>query len=190
MRAWLKSVVGSASTQSKPSTFSGCGVYLTTEVHSARYTTGPFSPSHLIESLSRILGYQSAVIEKHGGHIEQFVGDCIVAYWRPSDPTNLATCARHAAEELIRGKMKVQDLVYSLRIGFAVAELAGAYFGPVSRERFQVIGKARDRANHLPRFLVANDFIVTDAQTWVAMPVATRTGFVAFGPAAYALQLD
>jgi hypothetical protein len=132
MCAWFKSRGRKPPEPPKPRPFSGIGVYLTSEVHSARSSRGRLSPVALVDALAGILEYQSAIIEAHGGFIEQFVGDCVVAYWEPGDPAPTANSAYAAAKKILRGKVDIAGLEFRLRVNFSLADMAGAFFGPAS----------------------------------------------------------
>jgi class 3 adenylate cyclase len=189
MCAWFKSRGRKPPGPPEPRPFSGIGVYLTSEVHSARSSRGRISPVALVDALAGILEYQSAIIESHGGIIEQFVGDCVVAYWEPGDPTPTANSAYEAAKKILRGKSDIAGVEFRLRVNFSLADMAGAFFGPASGRRFQVIGKARDRANGLPRFSPGADCIFTDAETMAQLPDPARAELTPFGPKVYSLRI-
>lgn len=95
-----------------------------------------------------------AAIEKHDGHIIQFVGDAVSAYWPPeqSAPSH-AQLAYDAARDIIqtlpRLLRKQRGVSYSLRVDLGTGEMAGDYFGPI--KQFQVIGKGVAIAERLSR---------------------------------------
>lgn len=188
MIAWFKSKP-KAAIEAPPMNFAGVGVYLTSEVHSVRSAQGHIAPQKLIDALASVLGYQSAIIEAHGGIVEQFVGDCVIAYWMPQDLPAMVCSARGAAMSIIREKVRISELDFRLRVNFCAAELAGAFFGPASGRRFQVIGRARDRTDALPRFSPGVDCIFTDADTVAAMPVDMRATFAAQSATVFTFQL-
>ena len=188
MCAWFKSKPEKFSEAQPPQTFSGVGVYFTSEVHSVRSAQGYVAPQKLIDAVASILGYQLAIIESCGGTIEQFVGDCVLAYWRPADLPTLLASVRDAGTRIILEKVTIPDLDFRLRVNFCAAEMAGAFFGPDSGRRFQVVGRARDRTNALPRFSPGIDCIFTDADTVAAMPADTRSAFVPLSPTVFSLQ--
>lgn len=190
MRTWFKSKGSTAPEPAQPTAFSGFGVYLTSEVHSVRSTSGFPNPQQLVDALARILGYQLAIIEAQGGVVEQFVGDCVIAYWRPADSKAMLDSVHTATTRVIREKVKIPNLDFRLRVGFCASDMAGAHFGPESARRFQVVGRARDRANALPRFSPGSDCIFTDADTIAAMSADARAAFTAFSPTVFSLKFD
>lgn len=173
-----------------PQPFTGVGVYLTSEIHSAKCASGRMSAEKLISAMASILDYQMAIIESNGGLIEQFVGDCIVAYWSPADPAMLVRAVRESAARISREKVTIDNLEFDLRITFCVAEMAGAYFGRPPGARFQIVGKARDRAARLLAFSPPGDWLITDVDTVALMPEPRRAEFTQTGSTSYSLQLS
>ncbi len=159
---------------------------MTSEIHSVRSATGQLSPGELIAALGKILGYQQALIENSGGSIDQFVGDCVLAYWRPAPENHSVARAVATAAQIIREKPHVPGLEFNVRINFAQDELTGAYFGPKSAQRFQVVGRARDQLSDLPRLGGPVDYAIISKETFEALPPQDRARFVAAGPQAYA----
>ena len=100
----------------------------------------------------------------------------------------MVASACEAATKLVHEKVKIPELEFRLRIGFAASDLVGAYFGPPSGRRFQIVGKARDRANSFPPPAPGTDGIFTDAETFALMPTTARIGFVAVTSTVYSLQ--
>jgi len=191
MLAWLKSIAGRGpETPRHAVSFTGPGVYFMTDVHSVRCDSLSPSPASLIEATTRILTSQSRIIEAQGGTIEQFVGCAILAYRPPMNDLSAALGSAHkAAGLLIRNKTKVPSLDFCLGIRFSAGELAGALFGTGSVQRFQVLGKARDRAGRLPHFQPGSDFVFTDAETFRVMPDEARATFVPMNETTYSLQV-
>lgn len=190
MSAWFKTKTKTAPAPPPPKAFSGVGVYLISEVHSVRSASGHLAPQGLIDALASILSYQLAIIEANGGIVEQFVGDCVIAYWVPAESQTMLASVREAARRIVREKVKIPDLEFSLRVSFCASEMAGAYFGPESGRRFQIVGRARDRANALPRLSPGADCTFTDADTVAVMPDDARAEFAALSPTVFSLKVQ
>ena len=152
-----------------PGPFEGVGVYFTSELHDVT-SAGRLSPAGLVSALADLLGYQQHIIEGADGTVEQFIGDCIVAFWAPSDLKVVLPRVTEAAQRIVSRKPPVDGLQYRISIRFSAAELIGAFFGPPTASRFQVIGRARSRAEALPRGTRGTDCVMTDGHTVEAMP--------------------
>ncbi len=171
-----------------PGPFQGVGVYFTSEVHSAR-SNGHFAPIVLVEVLANLLDYQQRIIEESDGIVEQFVGDCVVAFWPPSDMNILLPRVNRAAQRIIREKPVIANLDYRIAIHYCASELARAFFGSSIAFRFQVIGRSRSRLDALPRSIPGQDCALTDADTVAAMSLELRAIYQPFSTTAYAMKL-
>jgi len=95
-----------------------------------------------------------------------------------------------AAERLVTEKVKIAGLDYRVSVKFVAAELAGAFFGPASAHRFQVVGKARDRTFNLPTLGNGNDGVLTNEDTLGKLPRSVQLRFAEIAPAVFALKFD
>ncbi|MCJ8519207.1 adenylate cyclase [Pseudorhizobium tarimense] len=70
-------------------------------------------PAHLTQLVNRLLTPLSNVILKHGGTIDKYIGDCIMAFWNAPlpDPNH----ARHAVSAALEMLKAVTDLNSELR---------------------------------------------------------------------------
>ncbi len=133
----------------------------------------------VVKAVSRILNYQIAIVERRGGSIEQCVGDCVLAYWKPGDLEKLAVNAYETACQLVAEKPSFPNLTFYLRIHFVAGEIAGAHFGSHASRQFQVVGHARDLANKLPKVGGSADYVATNLATFETLPVKFRGKLVA-----------
>lgn len=159
-------------------------MFLTTQVHSVK-SSGKLSPEALIHLSSRILDYQQRIIAEAGGIIEQFVGDCVVAYWPPADLQHIIRQVDGAVQRIVREKVVIPDLEYRLAIRFSASDIAGAFFGPATAFRFQVVGRARSRTEALPGPVMGEGCVFTDPDTVELMPEEIRASYMPFGPTVY-----
>lgn len=181
---WFRRKDRSDESAARRGPFEGVGVYLTTEVHSVK-SRSVFDPAALVHVQSEILGYQQRIIEEECGSLEQFVGDCVAAYWPPSGLKHIVRQADRAVHRIVREKPAVAGLEYRLSIRFCASDLAGAFFGAGTAFRFQVIGRARSRAEALPRSIPGEDCAFTDRDTFSVMPAEVRTSYVSHGSTAF-----
>ncbi len=111
-------------------------------------------PERLIDHLNRYLGRMARLIRSQGGRIDKFIGDKILAVFRPRDFTGRADAVLHAACALQAMRKEMQQLQRTLpcRLG------CGLVFGPVLsgilgtgdvRREFTVIGDTVNLASRL-----------------------------------------
>jgi class 3 adenylate cyclase len=170
--------------------FMGEGVFFSSDVHSVAPRKGNLSPIGLIEVLAAILDYQKTIVQEQGGLIEQFVGGCVIAYWPPSSGAAMVEAAFETGARLVREKVEVAELDYCIRVKFVASELAGAFFGSKTTFRYQVVGKARDRANELPNLSDGKDCVLTNQDTLGKLPLPVQNRFTLIKSAVFALNLE
>ena len=162
----------------KPGEFQGVGCVLLSDIASIALLAGMLPPARLIKTLGEILEFQQQAILRHGGIVEQFVGNSVIAYWRPADPKQLAAKAFVAAQEILTTKIETAELNGQLKVSFSVNECAGAFFGHDTFFRFQVIGRARGRAERvMNESLRARSSAAVDAETFALFERATGDRF-------------
>jgi adenylate cyclase len=101
----------------------------------------PYSEAHdpevIINTLNKILQAQAHEVEKHGGDIDKFIGDEIMAIF--DDEYNAILCAY----EMIRCVIEVDKVLNSgLRVGIGInsGEVVSGIIGTENRREFAVIG--------------------------------------------------
>jgi class 3 adenylate cyclase len=131
-----------------PNKFSGEGTALIAQITRInRLTAQMLAPEEMVGFLRKHTDTQNSIIAKHGGIVQAFVGDAILAYWvRANADTEYVNRAFLAAEELLSA---VSDNV-DYRVSLGTGELAGVFFEPINQ--FQVVGTAMSEADQLSRF--------------------------------------
>ena len=74
---------------------------------SEKYQKNPQGLTHLI---NRVLDNQTEIILKHGGTIDKYMGDCIMAFWNA--PLDIEDQERKATEFRISNKLKVNKFIF------------------------------------------------------------------------------
>ncbi len=111
-------------------------------------------PSRTADIMQRFFNAQSAPVADHGGHIDKFIGDGMMAFWVLSDtePANLKCLqALRAAEEAVSAvaKICIGDKSLHLRIGLHIGMVLSGDFGSTTRHQFTLIGPEVNRAARL-----------------------------------------
>ncbi len=140
-------------------------------------------PGVVATLLNRYLETLSDVVLSHGGTIDKFVGDAVVAFWgapiaRPDDGARAvkAAIAMHAAGETFR--KTVQDGVPAIgrtRVGLHFGEAVVGNFGGEGRIQYTALGDAMNTAARLEG---ANKQLGTSVL--ISRDAAERSGLAGF----------
>jgi adenylate cyclase len=114
------------------------------------------NPEGLVELINEFLTNQTNIILKHGGTIDKYMGDCIMAFWNaPLDDPNHACHAIVAAIEMRRGlaelneELKNEGIEIHTGIGINTGPCIVGNMGSDSRFDYSVIGDAVNLASRL-----------------------------------------
>lgn len=107
------------------------------------------SPEELIEVLNGYFGEMVAAIQKHGGMVDKFIGDAVLAVFGLTEGTeNPAAAAVAAAREMqqrlkdYNARLAGRGLCLRSGIGVHAGEVVAGYLGSAERLEFTVIGHA------------------------------------------------
>ncbi|MBX9647554.1 MAG: adenylate/guanylate cyclase domain-containing protein [Xanthobacteraceae bacterium] len=135
-------------------------------------------PAHdLMQLMNEYLSEMTDIIERHGGYVDKYIGDSIVAlFGAPADDRNHAANAARAAldcsarlAELNRDSAAFQDCKLAQRIGINSGEALVGNFGSRKRFNYSVMSDAVNLASRLEG---ANKFYGTSiiaSETTVAL---------------------
>jgi len=114
------------------------------------------TPVRTADLVQRFFNSQGEAVQRHGGHIDKFVGDGMMAFWILSpdqDDSCLASCehALVAAEEARRSvaNIFVGPRALQLRIGLHLGRVLSGDFGSAKRHQFTLIGAEVNKAARL-----------------------------------------
>lgn len=115
------------------------------------------SPEATVEVLTEYFNTMTAIIHKHRGTVDKFIGDAIMAFWgAPLPDDNHAENAVLAAREMlsameeIRAKLKARSLpLIAMRIGLHTGNVVVGNIGSNSRFSYTAIGDAVNLASRL-----------------------------------------
>jgi class 3 adenylate cyclase len=118
-------------------------------------------PERVVEMLNRVLDAQAAVVEEHGGDIDKFVGDALMAVFQGDDAARrAAACAVGLAGAVAAARLPGEEL--RVGVGVAVGEVVYGAIGSEARLDFTVIGDVVNTAARLCSAAGADEVLVTD----------------------------
>ena len=138
------------------------------------------TPETVARLLNEYLDRLSDVVLEHGGTIDKFVGDAIVAFWgaplsRPDDGPQAAAAAiaMHAVGEKFRDDVKSEDVppIGMTRVGLHVGDAIVGNFGGEDRIQYTALG---DSMNTASRLEAANKSLKT--RVLISTEAAVRSG--------------
>lgn len=147
-----------------------------------RFSHGRAAPA-TAAILNRYLEEMSAIILDHGGTLDKFVGDALVAFWgapiaAPDDAERCVACAiaLQAASEQLRDAIAAEygDTLGRTRIGLNAGTVVVGNFGGQRRIQYTALG---DAMNVAARLEAANKYLGTQILASAAIR-ARAPGFV------------
>ena len=113
-------------------------------------------PEGLVELINKFLTNQTDIILKHGGTVDKYMGDCIMAFWNaPLDDPNHAENAIRAAIEMreeldtLNAELKKDGIEILTGIGINSGPCIVGNMGSTTRFDYSVIGDAVNLASRL-----------------------------------------
>lgn len=128
-------------------------VWFSDVVDFSRYVV-QMAPNRTADIVQRFFNAQSAPITAHGGHIDKFMGDGLMAFWvLPDSGPAMEKCveALRAAEEATTAvsAIRIGKHPLHLRIGLHLGMVLSGDFGSTSRHQFTLIGPEVNKAARL-----------------------------------------
>jgi class 3 adenylate cyclase len=134
---------------------------LFTDVRGFTSYTERRKPEHVVEILNRLLESQSEVIQRHGGDIDKFAGDEIVAVFSGDGaPRNACAAALGIAQLFSRNAAEFERL--TVGAGIATGDVIQGMIGSVRRADFTVIGDSVNLASRLCSIAKGMQIVVSD----------------------------
>ncbi len=112
------------------------------------------APARTADVVQRFFNAQSAPIAEHGGHIDKFMGDGLMAFWVLSESeaaTPKCLEALKAAEKATKAVSEIQigNQPLHLRVGLHIGPVLSGDFGSTTRHQFTLIGPEVNKAARL-----------------------------------------
>jgi len=128
-------------------------VWFSDVVDFSRYVL-KLAPDRTADVVQRFFNAQSVPITTHGGHIDKFIGDGLMAFWVLSQSESAsAKCieALRAAEDAVKAvsEIRIGNNPLNLRIGLHIGLVLSGDFGSTARHQFTLIGPEVNKAARL-----------------------------------------
>ena len=114
------------------------------------------TPQQIVQLLNRYFTLQVEVVFRHGGSLDKFIGDCIMAFWgAPLDDPQQALHAVQAALEMaevlreFKQELGEQDADFDVGIGIHSGPAVVALIGPEQRLEYTAIGDTVNLASRI-----------------------------------------
>lgn len=127
------------------------------------------SPEIVVTVLNELFTIITTIIFEHGGTVDKFIGDCVMAFWgAPRKDADQALHALEAAEQISRviefanrRWMKEFGIEIKLAMGLHTGEAIVGNVGSSTRMEYTAIGKAVNRAARLEALAHENQVLVS-----------------------------
>ena len=134
---------------------------LFTDVRGFTSYTEQRQAEQVVEVLNRLLERQSEVIQSHGGDIDKFAGDEIMAVFSgDAAPRSACAAARAIVELLARNAAEFERL--TVGVGIATGSVIQGMIGSIRRADFTVIGDSVNLASRLCGIAKGMQIVVSD----------------------------
>ncbi len=134
---------------------------LFTDVRGFTSYTERRKPEQVVEVLNRLLERQSEVIQRHGGDIDKFAGDEIVAVFS-GDTAPRSACAAALGIAQLCASDAVEFEGLTVGVGIATGSVIQGMIGSIRRADFTVIGDSVNLASRLCGMAKGTQIVVSD----------------------------
>jgi adenylate cyclase len=114
------------------------------------------TPEQVVDILNRYFSLQVEVIFRHGGTVDKFIGDCIMAFWGaplpdPEQAKHAVAAALEMTQVLLEFRKGLGDLaeVFDVGIGIHTGPAVVGFMGSVNKLDYTAIGDAVNLASRI-----------------------------------------
>lgn len=132
------------------------GTVLVTDVRSFTTMSESHPPAEIVSLLNTHMEAMTAAIARHGGRVDRFIGDAVVAvFFAPAQDAGASSAVAAALEmnaatsEINSRRLAAGTFPYRIGIGVATGDLMTGSLSGARRRDYIVIGEARRRAEGL-----------------------------------------
>lgn len=117
-------------------------VILISDIRDFTTRSASMSPEEIAEQLSSYLSEIVDIIHRHGGLVDKFVGDAVIAVWGYSASDRKAEDAFECAKEMVRAAARMQfgGEPILIGVGLNAGEVFSGNVGSESKKQFTVLG--------------------------------------------------
>jgi adenylate cyclase len=129
------------------------------------------SPQEVVAMLNTFFTAMAAVVFRHEGNLDKFIGDCVMAVWgppspHPDDPTRAVQAALEMQEEvaLLNQRREAEGKApIAVGIGINTGQAVVGYMGSSERHEFTAIGDSVNTASRMCGLAKAGEVFATEA---------------------------
>jgi class 3 adenylate cyclase len=133
--------------------------------------TESLAPAQVVAILNNHLGAMTEVIQVHGGTIDEFIGDAILAFFgaplaREDDSARAVACAlaMQEAMDAVNAKNRAQGLPeIAMRIAVSTGDVVVGNIGSERRSKYAAVGSAINLAARIEGHTGAHEIMISDA---------------------------
>ena len=133
------------------------------------------APAYMVDLLNKYFTQQVSIVLKHGGTLDKFIGDAIMAFW--GAPVRDTEHARHAVdaalemrEALVQFKRELPELATDFDVGFGIhtGTAVVGFMGSASRLDYTAIGDTVNLASRIEGLTKTSSKILVSDSTRAA----------------------
>lgn len=140
-------------------------------------------PEAVAQALNAYFSRMTQTVHRHGGTLDKFIGDAVMAFWNaplpePAHAERALACAQAMQDDMVALRLQWRGTAFEsvrLRIGLHTGEAAVGHLGSHERFTYTAVG---DAVNTAARLEGANKVFGTDvllsAATCTALPAASK----------------
>lgn len=130
-------------------------------------------PEAVIELLNQVLSLEAEIVKKHGGDIDKFVGDALIAWFSGDDRCYRAVCAANEMIDILQLRFHGEPGT-RVGIGIHVGEVVVGSIGSQARKDYTAIGSvvnmaARLCSNAHPEQVLVSEAVKTELENRVSL---------------------